>query len=128
MKQKTESNGSKNNDWETPEYIYKAIKQIFGYDKKDLFDPCPLKANFNGLNMIWADVNYVNPPYDQKGKEAFIMKAYEEFKKGKITIMLIPASTETKIFHNIIVPNASVYLILLFSSYDFLFYFFMFFV
>ena len=92
-------------------YIYKAIKEIFGYDKDDLFDPCPLNANFNGLNMIWANVNYVNPPYDRKGKEGFIAKAYAEYLIGKVTILLIPTNTETKIFHNMIVPNASIFLI-----------------
>jgi len=110
MKLRTEDNGSKNDNWETPEYIYIWLnKNIF--NNKVFFDPCPLNANFDGLTMEWVDRNYINPPYTRKGKEAFITKAYQESLKGKLCVLLIPASTETKIFHNIIVPNAQVYLI-----------------
>lgn len=44
-------------------------------------------------------------------KEAFVLKALEESKKGSICIMLIPASTDTKIFHDVIIPNGVVKLI-----------------
>lgn len=50
--------------------------------------------------------NFVNPPYSRKLKEAFIMKALEESKKGKICVLLLPVSTSTLIFHNVILPNA----------------------
>jgi len=38
-------------------------------------------------------------------KEAFILKAVEESKKGKTCVMLLPVSTSTKIFHDVILPN-----------------------
>lgn len=109
MKQRTKETGTQNNDWETPEYIYTFIQNFFGISKTKLYDPCPLHANFNGLTKEWGQYNYINPPYTRKEKEAFILKAYEEFQKGKECIMLIPATTETKIFHNIIVPNCEIY-------------------
>jgi len=51
-------------------------------------------------------VNYINPPYSQKLKEAFVIKAIEESKKGKVCVMLLPVSTSTKLFHELIQPNA----------------------
>ena len=49
--------------------------------------------------------NFINPPYSRKLKEAFIMKAIEESRKGKLCVMLLPVSTSTKIFHDHILPN-----------------------
>ena len=103
-KQRTKANGSKNDDWETPEYLLQQIREEFG----DFFDPCPLKSNFDGFSITWVGVNYINPPYNQKLKEAFIRKAFEESKKGKVCVMLLPASTDTKIFHEVILPNAEI--------------------
>ena len=91
-------------NWATPPYFLDEIRREFG----DFFDPCPLKAKFDGLSIDWKKVNYINPPYSQKLKEAFIHKAFEESKKGKTCVMLIPASTETKIFHDVILPNAEI--------------------
>lgn len=51
--------------------------------------------------------NFVNPPYSQKLKEAFVRKGVEEMKKGKLCVFLIPVSTSTKLFHEIIQPNAT---------------------
>lgn len=93
-------------NWETPEWLLNKIEDEFG----TFFDPCPLNCDgsFNGLETEWGGVNYINPPYNQKDKESFIRKAYEESKKGKLCIMLLPVSTSTKIFHEIIYPNAEI--------------------
>ena len=48
----------------------------------------------------------MNPPYSRKLKEAFVIKALEESKKGKLCVMLLPVSTSTKLFHEHIQPNA----------------------
>jgi hypothetical protein len=60
---------------------------------------------WNGLTVEWGNRNFVNPPYSRKLKEAFILKAIEESKKGKLCVMLLPVSTSTKIFHDHILPN-----------------------
>jgi len=91
-------------DWETPSYILDDIRKEFG----NFFDPCPIHANFDGLSMDWKAVNYINPPYNRKDKEAFIRKAYKESLKGKKCVMLLPVSTSTKIFHEIIYPYAEI--------------------
>ena len=41
----------------------------------------------------------------RKLKEAFVLRAIEESKKGKKCILLLPVSTSTKLFHNYILPN-----------------------
>lgn len=91
-------------DWQTPNCLLKEIKKEFG----KFFDPCPLNANFDGLKIAWKNVNYINPPYSRMLKEAFIRKAFEESKKGKLCVMLLPVSTSTKIFHEVIYPNAEI--------------------
>ena len=94
MKQRTEANGSKNDDWETPDFIKEWVRTFYG----DFFDPCPLKAEFDGLAMDWGKVNYINPPYTLSLKTAFIRKAIVEADKGKSCVLLIPAGTETENF------------------------------
>ena len=48
---------------------------------------------------------FINPPYSRKLKEAFVIKAIEESKKGKLCVMLLPVSTSTQLFHKYILPN-----------------------
>ena len=91
-------------DWATPKYLYDQLDQEFKFN----FDPCPINPSFDGLNMDWKERNYINPPYSRKLKEAFIRKAFEESKKGKLCVMLLPVSTSTKIFHEIIFPYAEI--------------------
>jgi hypothetical protein len=95
------------NNWVTPPYILQYIKAKY-FNNKDFYDPCPLNADFNGLLINWKKRNYINPPYDRITKEKFIIKAYEESQKNKICVMLLPVSTSTAIFHNIILPNAEI--------------------
>ena len=91
-------------DWATPPEILNMVEMEFGR----LFDPCPLNAEFDGLSIEWKKVNYINPPYNRKDKEAFIRKAFEESQKGNLCVMLLPVSTSTKIFHEVIYPYAEI--------------------
>lgn len=91
-------------DWATPKDLYDLLDKEFNFD----FDPCPLNPNFDGLEIIWGLRNYCNPPYSQKLKEAFIRKAFEQAQKGRLSVMLLPVSTSTKIFHEVIYPNAEI--------------------
>lgn len=54
----------------------------------------------DGLAEDWKDYNWCNPPFDQCSK--WIKKAYNESLKGRNTVMLIPARTETKYWHEYI--------------------------
>lgn len=94
-------------DWETPQEILDMVKNDY-FEGHNFFDPCPLKAKFDGLKMSWKKRNFVNPPYNPKLKEAFIIKAFYEMLKGKHVVMLLPVFTSTNIFHSIILPYANI--------------------
>ena len=94
-------------DWKTPKYLYEELDKEFHFD----FDPCPLCHNlelWNGLEVEWGNSNFVNPPYSRPLKDLFIRKAYTEYLKNKLVVMLLPVSTSTKIFHEIILPNCEI--------------------
>jgi len=93
-----------NDHWATPKWLYDKLDAEFHFD----FDPCPLHATFNGLEIDWGNCNFVNPPYNRHDKPKFIRKAYEEWLKGKTCVLLIPAAVSTKDFHELILPNAEV--------------------
>lgn len=89
-------------DWKTPDEFYKKLDAQYHFD----FDPCPYQAEFDGLSMDWGESNFINPPYSRDLKEKFVIKAVEESKKGKVCVLLLPVSTSTKLFHEVILPNA----------------------
>ena len=101
MKTSTARNNS-GDDWATPKDFYNKLDAIYHFD----FDPCPYQANFDGLKMEWGERNFINPPYSRKLKEAFVRKAVEESCRGKLCVLLLPVSTSTALFHNVILPNA----------------------
>jgi len=85
---------SKSDNWGTPEHIKEKYK--------DYFDPCPYNFKENGLEIEWKQKNFVNPPFSQLAK--WSIKINEEAKLGKEIILLMPARTDTKYFHNYLLP------------------------
>ena len=106
---------SNKDDWETPKDLFEKLNEEF----KFTLDPCCSNENKkckkfytkkeNGLLKDWkGETVYVNPPY---GKELpkWVKKCYEEwlFNNTKI-VMLIPARTDTKYFHEFIYHKAKI--------------------
>ena len=94
-------------NWSTPKDLYDKLNTEFNFG----FDPCPLNTGEitpenDGLLIEWGNRNFINPPYSKKLKEAFIKRAIEESKKGKLCVMLLPVSTSTILFHDFILPHA----------------------
>lgn len=97
-------------NWATDPAFYNILNEEFNFN----FDPCPYNTgelDFDGLEVDWRERNFINPPYSDKKatgnlKSNFIRKAVEESRKGKLCVMLLPVSTSTKIFHEVIKPNA----------------------
>lgn len=84
-------------DWKTPKMVYQVLDSEFKFD----FDPCPVNPGFDGLNIEWGQSNFVNPPYGREIPK-WIKKGFEEYKKGKTVVFLIPSRTDTNWFHDYI--------------------------
>lgn len=82
-------------DWKTPKVVYQVLDSEFQFD----FDPCPVDPKFDGLIIDWKERNFVNPPYGNEIPK-WIKKGYEEYKKGKTVVFLIPSRTDTRWWHN----------------------------
>jgi len=91
---------SKNDDWATPDDIYKKLDDEFHFD----FDPCPLDPTFNGLEISWKKRNFINPPYSNI--DSFLEKGHHELNNGhtELLVYLIPVRTDTRWFHKYIYP------------------------
>lgn len=87
--------------WNTPKHLKDKIYEDFNIQ----FDPCPENPSFDGLSCEWAERNYCNPPFN--ATEEWVRKILKEQKKGRTTVLLIPARTNTKYFHELILPNIS---------------------
>ncbi len=96
---------SSNSDiWATPQDFFNTLKQEFNFT----LDPCALPINAkcskfytpeqNGLKQDWSNETvFCNPPYSNV--KEWVEKASNEAKRGAKTVMLIPARTDTKWFH-----------------------------
>ena len=104
---------SKKDDWETPIDFYNRLNKEFNFT----LDPCCSKENAkctkiftieeDGLSQDWSNnVVFCNPPYSKEIYK-WVNKCYlESKKKNTIVVMLIPARTDTKYFHEFIYHKA----------------------
>jgi site-specific DNA-methyltransferase (adenine-specific) len=87
----------------TPTKVYEELNKEFEFD----FDPCPLNSTTDGLSINWGKRVYVNPPYG-KAIRGWLEKALIELEKEtEIVVFLLPANTDVKWFHEIVLPKAS---------------------
>ena len=84
----------------TPDNVFEIIEKNWGYSREEMFDPCPENPQWNGFDISWQPVNFVNPPYTLL--KEFFYKAIRETDVGRKTIMLMPAKTDQEWFHDII--------------------------
>lgn len=100
---------SQTDEWETPQSLFDELNAEFHFD----LDPCATDENHkcaeyytktdDGLAKNWGGRSvYCNPPYGRQiGK--WVRKAYEEAQKpGTTVVLLVPARTDTKWFHDYI--------------------------
>ena len=92
----------------TPDRVWDIIKDNWGYEKEQFFDPCPVNRQWNGLDIDWRDLNYVNPPYSRERGDKktlltlFVEKTLKEtILNNSITVMLLPSKTDQEWFHKI---------------------------
>lgn len=106
---------SKTDDWATPQDFFDKLDLEFQFT----LDPCADLHNHkcaryynqeqDGLIHDWGGKRvFCNPPY---GKEIakWVQKSFEESrKKNTLVVMLIPARTDTKYFHDFIYGKAEI--------------------
>ena len=100
---------SNTNEWATPIKFFEELNKEFNFT----LDPCSTHENAkcekhytikeNGLIQDWkGETVFCNPPYGREIKK-WVQKCYEEHIKNNTTIvMLIPARTDTRYFHDYI--------------------------
>jgi phage N-6-adenine-methyltransferase len=110
---------SKSGDWSTPQDFFDKLDWRFGpFDLDPCADYTNTKcANFfseseDGIALDWGGfTSFVNPPYG-RGIDRWIQKAYEESRKENTrVVMLIPARTDTKYWHQYVMKADEVYFI-----------------
>jgi len=88
-------------DWKTPKAVYQVLDAEFRFN----YDPCPFGADRDpyfkdGLSdKEWGGISFVNPPYGRELPK-WIKKGFEEWKKGKTVVFLIPSRTDTRLWHD----------------------------
>lgn len=104
---------SKTDNWATPQDFYDKLDSEFHFT----LDPCADKNNHkckkyytkedDGLLQDWGgEIVFCNPPYGRQISK-WVEKYFNESRKDKtIVVMLIPARTDTKYFHQYIYNKA----------------------
>lgn len=91
----------KNDDVATPKEFYEALNELYRFD----FDPCPQNPEFDGLEVPWGQMNFVNPPFSKISK--WVRKGVEELRLGKKSVFLISVRTTSKYWWEHLIPNCS---------------------
>lgn len=104
-------------DWGTPQELYDRLNKEFNFT----LDACASTYNYkcdkyytkeqDGLNKSWkGETVFCNPPYSREGGQAkWIEKCYKEAKEHDITVVaLLPARTDTRVFHNFVIGKAEI--------------------
>lgn len=101
-------------EWSTPPDFFNCINQEFRFN----LDPCSTSENHkceeyytaedDGLKQDWSGKTvFVNPPYSKIGE--WVKKAfYEGQKDNTVVVLLIPARTDTRYFHNYIYNRSEI--------------------
>ena len=106
---------SDSNEWETPQTLFNQLDKEYNFT----LDPCSTSDNAkckkfytkedDGLSKDWGGESvFVNPPYGREIKH-WVEKSYKEsLKPNTKVVMLIPARTDTKYWHEWIFGEAEI--------------------
>ena len=89
-------------EWATPAALYDTLNAEFEFD----YDPCPINGGSDGLSSLFSPWSgkrvYCNPPYGP-GIAHWLRRA----KEADLAVYLLPARTDTRWFHDLVLPQAS---------------------
>lgn len=104
---------SKTDEWETPQQLFDKLDNEFHFN----LDACATAQNAkasrfytredDGLSHPWVGTVWCNPPYGRQ-IAAWVRKGLRESWGGATVVMLLPARTDTKWFHDYILHRAEV--------------------
>ena len=101
--------------WETPQDLFDELDAEFHFS----LDVCAIPENakcdhfftpkVDGLRQNWGGQGTVwcNPPYGRELNK-WVKKAYETAQQGETVVMLLPARTDTKWFHEYVYGKAEI--------------------
>lgn len=88
-------------EWPTPVGVRADLDAEFHFD----FDPCPIGGTQDGLSSLftpWTGKRvFCNPPYGP-GLNKWLERGLE----ADLAVFLIPARTDTRWFHEVVLPKA----------------------
>lgn len=105
---------SKSDEWTTPKEFFNELNKEFNFN----LDPCADDENHltqdyytkeqDGLQQDWSGKTvFCNPPYSDISR--WVRKCHDEGIKDNTTVvLLVPARTDTKYFHNFIENRAEI--------------------
>ena len=105
---------SKSDAWSTPQDFFNRLNDEFNFEIDVCASPQNTKCSKyftkeqDGLSQSWGkSICWCNPPY---GREvgAWVQKSYMSSKEGATVVILLPARTDTKWFHEYIYNNAEI--------------------
>jgi len=109
---------SNTDEWGTPQHVFDELDRRYGPFELDVSataENAKCKRYYDkhqdGLHSPWRKKNWCNPPYSELKK--WVAKASEEAALGNMTVMLIPARTDTAAFHDHIYRKDNVEIIFL---------------
>jgi site-specific DNA-methyltransferase (adenine-specific) len=120
-KGKTPLFSSGKDDWETPDWLFQEWHKKYHF----ILDAAANKVNHkvprwfgpggeqeNALTTKWPLMQgniWLNPPYSKQLQKQFVRKAWAESENQWYSVVcLLPARTDTKLFHEVIQPHAKV--------------------
>ena len=104
---------SKTDLWETPKDLFDKLNKEFHF----ALDVCATPENAkceefytkeqDGLKQPWKGTVWCNPPYGRQIGE-WVRRAFLASKSGNTVVMLLPARTDTRWFHEYIYGKAEI--------------------
>lgn len=105
---------SATDEWETPQAFFDKLDSEFCFNldvaatKLNAKCVAYITADDDALSVPWRGIGFgqsrcwMNPPYSRGLQAKFIRKAAQERLRGVLTVALLPARTDTKVFHEAI--------------------------
>lgn len=97
---------SEKQDWATPDELYERLDRIYRFNLDVAADATNARcetyfdAGTNGLAQSWAGARvWCNPPYGRQIGD-WTAKAAAEAAKAEFIVMLVPARTDTRWWHD----------------------------